>query len=618
MSTKLAVASLLLAIAGCAAPGERATGETLDASVLRGLGERGRGAGSHVLLISVDTLRADRLGCYGSRSARTPTIDALAAHGVRFDQATCGAPITLPSHTTLLTGLDPPSHGVRLNGTFRLEGEHTTLAEVLQSSGYTTAAVVGAFVLDARYGLGQGFDVYDDNVLPQAGGAGGRRFPARTADRVTDAATAWLERHLAGPGSDPFFLWVHYYDPHFPYDPPAPHRESFPEPYDGEIAFTDAQIGRLVDFLVERGVWDKTLVVFAGDHGEGLGEHDEATHIDLIYDSTMRVPLIFSSRRLFGDGGAVRDRIVGLVAVFPTLLDLLGIDHDPQALDGRNVMTAPADPGRAVYIESLAGYLEYGWAALHGLRRVGDKLILGPDPEYFDLVQDPDELNSLYDSAAEAAELQRQLERRLEREPASNARARAQELDEEELDRLAALGYVRGSAPAGGAGADPKAMMHISARIEEAVGLVAEGDPQGALRKIEEVLAEQPDAGRALYMATAIYDQLGRPEEGERTLRRALAVQPKSEGWVHLAWYAFHRRDFAVFETALAEAERLDPMDGGIYISRAHRAALEGRLDKALSLFEKALQVDPVRSGPDARENIRAIKDALRGKRSGH
>jgi arylsulfatase A-like enzyme/Tfp pilus assembly protein PilF len=578
------------------------------------LGRTGNAAGLNVLLISVDTLRADHLGCYGNDAADTPNIDALAESGIRFDQAVSAAPITLVSHTTLMTGLDPPVHGVRLNGTFRLSDDHRTIAEILQSNGYATAAVVGAFVLDARYGLGQGFDHYDDAVLPGLGHSDGRHAgAARPADHVTAGAFQWLDKHLAGPDASPFFLWVHYYDPHYPYEPPPPYRDSFADrPYDGEIAFTDAEIGRLIGALRARNLMDDTLIVFVGDHGEGLGEHDEETHLDLIYDSTMRVPLIFSCARMFGEGGVVRERVAGLVDVFPTLLDLLGIDHDREGLDGVDILSDDVDADRAVYIESLAGYLDYGWAALHGLRRVHDKLILSPNPEYFDLRADPGELDNLYGFERTALDLERRLEARLaEWAPNSQARTAESPVDEEALDRLAALGYVRRSAPAEDSGRDPKEMMHVDARLKVALELGSSGDPASALREVEAVLAEYPDAPRALYMATALYDQLGRLEEGEAALRRALERRPKAEGWVHLAWYAFHQKDFETFEIALEEAERLDPLDGGIYISRGHREASEGRLEEALRLFEKALEVDPVRSGASATENIRAVRAML-------
>lgn len=601
------VVGVVVGLGGCGGPQAPGTRDALDLGELHGLA-----GGSNLLIVSVDTLRAGHLGCYGDDAALTPNIDALASGGVRFEQAISPAPITLPSHATLLTGLDPPSHGVRLNGTFRLSDDHTTMAEILRSRGYGTAAIVGAYVLDARYGLSQGFDHYDDDFLPALGTTDASLYAARPADAVTAAAVAWLGNYLDTSRTRPFFLWAHYYDPHFPYAPPAPYAERFPDrPYDGEVAFVDEQIGRLVESLRERGVLDDTLIVLVGDHGEGLGEHGEATHLDLIYDSTMRVPWIVSGAGM-PRGRVVSDRVVGLVDVLPTVLGLLGVDSDPGALDGRDLTTEPGEAERAIYIESLAGYLDYGWAPLHGLRRMGDKLILSPDPEYFDVRADPGERVNLYGTSDAAHELEQRLANRLaEWAPVSAARDAENEPSEEDLDRLSALGYVRRSPDAASSGADPKAMLQVGNRVQTAISLSADGDLEGALRVIEAVLADHPDAPRALYTATAIYDRLARFDDGERALRRALAVRPNAEGWVHQAWYAFMRRDFDLFEAALEQAERLDPRDGGIYISRGHRAALEGRLEEAVGMFEKAAEVDPVRFGSQARENIRILETSL-------
>ena len=310
---------ILMAFAACTAQQGPARGRSSGDEAGSVLAKPGSAAGRNVVLITVDTLRADHLGCYGDRGARTPNIDALARDGLRFDQAISAVPITLPSHATLMTGLDPPRHGVRQNGTFKLSAEHETLAEVLRANGYATAAVVGAFVLDSRYGLNQGFDWYDDDIVPENVPSDSRRFHARRGDAVTAAATNWLERYRAG-GRRPFLLWVHYYDPHVPYDPPEEYRSAFPDrPYDGEIAFVDAQIGVLITHLRSRGLLDDSVIVLTSDHGEGLEEHGELTHMDLVYDSTMRVPLILSGAEVFEAGVVVRDRLAGLVDVFPTL-----------------------------------------------------------------------------------------------------------------------------------------------------------------------------------------------------------------------------------------------------------------------------------------------------------
>jgi arylsulfatase A-like enzyme len=338
----LAWLGFLAFLAGCSADPPR-------------LAEPGGAAGMNVLVVTVDTLRADRLGCYGHAGARTPTIDGLAGNWLRFERATTVSPITLPSHASIFTGLEVPNHGVRHNGTFRLSPDHTTLAERFSAAGYDTAAFVSAYVLERRFGLSQGFDKYDDRFDAHDPGPGS--YPERPADRVTDRVIERLDSR--GRASDrPFFAWIHYFDPHGPYEPPAPFDESFAEaPYDGEVAFVDRELGRLLRAL---DTHEETLVVFTSDHGEGLGDHGEVTHADLIYDSTMRVPLIISNPRLFPGGEVVHDRLAATIDVVPTVVALVGLPGATGAsspLDGVDLAAAP-DDDRAVYLETLAPLLD--------------------------------------------------------------------------------------------------------------------------------------------------------------------------------------------------------------------------------------------------------------------
>ncbi|MHC4698055.1 MAG: sulfatase, partial [Planctomycetota bacterium] len=248
----------------------------------------GPAAGSNVLLITLDTTRADRLGCYGYDAAGTPTMDALAQSGVRFEQAFCQVPLTLPSHASLLTGLCPPSIGVRINGATRLGSDVPTLADVFRQHGYRTGAFIAAPVLGSAFGLGRGFDLYDEDMR-DAVDADGLNVERR-ADSVCDAALAWLKESPA----EAFFAWVHFFDPHAPYEPPADLAQRFADAYDGEIAFVDSQVRRLVEWLDGAGLSDRTMIVLVGDHGEGLSEHGEGEHGFFVYDATMQVPLILS------------------------------------------------------------------------------------------------------------------------------------------------------------------------------------------------------------------------------------------------------------------------------------------------------------------------------------
>ncbi|MHC4773857.1 MAG: sulfatase, partial [Planctomycetota bacterium] len=365
----------------------------------------GAARGKNLLLITLDTLRADRLGCYGYDLAETPVIDRLADEGVRFAHAVSAVPMTLPAHCTIMTGLYPPTHGVRDNGLFRLAGEHATLAELLQQHDYETAAFLAAFVLDARYGLDQGFNHYDDDLtlrhrLPTPTAP---HNPQRPADAVVDAALAWLNAHDAGEADRPYFLWVHLFDPHLPYTPPEPFRSRYADrPYDGEVAFVDEQVGRLIATVEALGLADRTVTVLVGDHGEGLGDHGEDTHRHLVYESTMRVPLIIHAPGIVSPGLVIDEAAVGIVDLMPTILDLLGLDA-VESCDGRSALAGGLDPERVLYIETLSPQLNDGWAPLYGLRRVADKYIDAPGPEYYDLTADPAELNNLWPEGPEAA-----------------------------------------------------------------------------------------------------------------------------------------------------------------------------------------------------------------------
>ncbi len=607
----------LVATSGCGGSERGQRGE--DAERIGENGAPGRASGYNLLLVTVDTLRADRLGCYGQAVPdleMTPNIDRLARSGVLFEQATAPAPITLPSHASIFTGLDVPNHGVRHNTGFRLGSEHPTLAEVLRERGYATAAVVGAYVLDERYGLARGFDVYDDEMTGATPDPLGVGFIERPADAVVDAASRWLD--LRQPNdARPFFLWVHLFDPHSPYSPPVPYRERFAPAgpwgaYDGEVAFADAELGRLLDGLRERDLLDSTLVVLTSDHGEALGEHGELTHGALIYESTMQVPLILSNPVLFPEPLRADDRVVGLIDLFPTLLDLLGVDRSGYEVDGINALVTP-DPDRAVYIESMLPLLDFGWASLHGLRLDGRKYVLAPTPEYYDLLDDPGEQRNLHPGNGEIRALARRLDERLARWPDPMDVLRAETpLAGEEIERLAALGYVRVRAGEPELGLrDPKTMMGVANRIQQAGLLSARGDHEAALAAIESAIAEDPTSGKAWYMATRIHDRMGRYEQAEECLRYALALSPRADGYVTLARYALNRRDSAAFEQALAEAERLDPDEAGIHIGRGHGFAVQGRLDDALAEFEKAIEMDPVRHGAHAREQIERLRELM-------
>jgi arylsulfatase A-like enzyme len=584
---------------------------------LAAYGAFGRAAGFDLLLVTLDTVRADHIGCYGDADADTPVIDALASRGLRFDQALATAPITLPAHCSIMTGLYTPGHGVRDNGYYTLGNEAETLAEILRGEDYATAAFVAAYVLDRRYGLDQGFDRYDDAVQPSRAGEARSGFNQRPADAVTTAALEWLEAHLDADSPRPYFLWVHYFDAHWPYQPPPPHDTRFAgRPYAGEIAFMDSQIGRLVDLLKRWGRLDRTLVVVMSDHGEGLDEHGETTHTLFVYDSTMRVPWILSSPALFEEELVVTDRVVSIVDFMPTVLDLLGVRRTG-ASDGINPMVAAPGTDRAVYVETIATLTRHGYAPLHGLRRLDDKYIEAPRPEYYDVAADPGETENLAEQRQElAASLRRQLTVMMapwERPDAAVNRALS--LDPEQAERLAALGYVGARVAGGGASlGDPKDLVPHFKRVQEAKDLSDAGDHEEAVRMIEEIIEQNPDEPWGWKNAAMLYRRLGRSDRSEQALRRVLEIQPCAETHVHLAQLLVRRRAYEECAKHLDLAEALDPLDGDIYITRGDLLAVQKQYELAIEQFERAAEVDPIRHGATARRGI-AQAETLLGRR---
>ncbi|MFH0946878.1 MAG: sulfatase, partial [Planctomycetota bacterium] len=420
-----------------------------------------------LLLVTLDTTRADRIGCYGNQEIETPTLDGIADDGALFSAATAVAPTTLPAHASILTGLYPAHHGVRANGLFRLEDSHETLAERLRSEGFRTGAVVSAFVLASQFGLSQGFEQYEDD-LSDADDPAERHYRARGADRTTDRAINWV-RAVA---QERFFLWVHYFDPHHDYSPPSPFAEKYAgNLYDGEIAYVDSELKRLLASLDDLGLSERCLVVVVGDHGEGLGQHHEYTHAYLTYDSTLRVPLLMRCGSRLG-GGVHCSRPVSQVDVMPTVLSLLGV-RAGQPGDGTS-LTEVQPEARPVFFESLAGALDYGWEPLIGARSGGTKCIRSSSPELYDLLHDPWEENNLHSSEpAKAAEMEALLAGlfgpELELATRVTPTVHPSPGDLEDLQALGYLGGGAGNAAASPSAAPPQEMIQLLNRGELAL-----------------------------------------------------------------------------------------------------------------------------------------------------
>jgi arylsulfatase A-like enzyme/Flp pilus assembly protein TadD len=464
----------------------------------------------NVLLISIDTLRPDHLGCYGARGNPTPNFDRLAARGVRFESAYSAVPITTPSHATLFTGTFPPFHGVRSNGSFALSENRTTIAEILGKAGYATGGFVGAFPLDRQFGFAQGFDTYDDQI--KLGATSISHFDAeRRASTVVDRALDWYGKR---DPKRPFFLFVHCYDPHAPYSPPDEWKAKYPEdPYTGEIAYVDEQVGRLLTRLDHDRVLDDTLVVLVSDHGESLGEHGEATHMVFVYDATLRVALVVAGPGV--PDGKVTTEPGRLVDVLPTIAALTGL---PAPTDVQGVDLAPAwtskgklDAERYFYAESMLPQVQFDWAPLQSIRMGKWKYILAPEREFYDLEADRQEARNLYragtdgrprfdDDAQDSAwrkahHLLEEAALKIASPEAGNA---VRDLDPEGAKKLQSLGYLgtsnltRRTASETMTLPDPKTRIGLFNEIERAGQLGDTGRTTEAIAVYEKLIAEYP------------------------------------------------------------------------------------------------------------------------------
>ncbi len=542
----------------------------------------GRAAPPDVLLVTFDTTRYDRFGCTGDPEARTPTVDALAARGLLLDRAYASVGLTLPSHTTIMTGLEPFAHGVHDNGRFRVPDALETLAERLHAVGYDTAAVVSAMVLDARYRLDQGFDLYDDETRAPRGGLD-FAVPTRPGAEVTDRAIGWLRGR---PRDRPFFLWTHYYDAHLPRDP-KPAFDAMPDRYAAEIAYDDEQLGRLLAAIAQRGGQRGLLVVFTADHGEGLGEHGERTHGILAYDSTLHVPLVLAGPGV--PSGVRSDVLARHIDLVPTVLALVGVPV-PRELPGRCLVAATragGDDGAVGYFESRGPLMELGWAAIEGVRTARWKYTVTPEPhELYDVLADAGETrNRVADESAVVVELEARRARLLgQAVPVAPAPVEPVPLDEQE--RLAALGYVEvPSAPAPGTAPDPRRLAGIRDMIDEARGLASAGGHARAIEMLETL--RQSAAVRAFVLRTLapIYAEQGRIDDAVAAYRDYIALTGASEAWLGLA--RVQLRAGRTHDT-LAALEHVDPRALTTQTLRAHALARQGRHAEARAALDAA------------------------------
>ncbi len=557
----------------------------------------------NLVLVTLDTTRADRIGPMGDAEARTPVLDALAARGVVFERAYASVALTLPSHTSMLTGLGPNRHGVHDNGHFVVPAALETAAERLAASGYTTAAFVAAFVLDSQFGLDQGFALYDDEI-ETARDPLSFRVPSRKAEQVTDRAIAWLSEQ----DDAPFLLWVHYYDVHLPRRPPAPFDE-IRDPYAGALAYVDTQIGRLRAALEGSAAGRESLILVLADHGESLGEHGEPTHGILAYDSTLHVPLI-----AVGPGfpaGARSPAFVATSDVAPTLLEAAGVAPLP-GIDGQplqNSLAPNADADRVMWFEAYGPHFELGWAAITGVRNARWKLTSEPQPaELYDVEADPFELESQQEPEPELVQLLQEAHARLKPQEAPKAGA----LDSEVAAQLAALGYAvapqqfePGHAP------DPREFVEARGLVEMARERASRGRVADAIQVLE-ILAERPVVRvQALQSLAVVYASAGRSADAARCAEQIFRLTKTS--WARLDLAEAQIREGRPEEAmALLDA-------GGQGGSPGRRAGLL-RADASLALErpeDALLHVTPLLAANPADDEALALQGRARALRDG-
>src|SRR6266481_376803 len=517
----------------------------------------------NVVLITIDTLRADHLGCYGYQKIKTPNIDSLAAEGARFARAFTVVPVTLPSHTAMLTGTYPMLSGMHDFSANKLSPQQVTLATVLKRAGYVTGAVVGSAVLDSRFGLNHGFDFYFDHFDFSRLEEANLDEMERPGNVVADQVLEWLGRN----SQKKFFLWMHLYDPHYPYRPPEPYSHEYAaQPYDGEIAFADEQVGRLLRFLKDRGLYQNTVIVVSGDHGESLGEHGEKTHGFFIYNVTMHVPLII---HLPGKSTTQTvDDPVSLVDLMPTVLAATGLDI-PSQMQGRSLVPAlrgeKIDQDRTLYGETFLPRLHFNWSELRGAENAKYHFIDAPRPELYDLAKDPGELRNLFpEKKAVAEEMRAKLAGLIREYSAGKELAEKTGLDPALMERLKALGYAGfsgGSDPTISSRdlPDPKDRIATYELISDAIADSQHGRYQESIDKLKSVIKTEPNSVPAHYLQGLDFYHLKMFEESVNELQKTVQLSPD---------YAL-----AFFNLGMAQARA-------------------GRMDAAIATLQRTLQLD--------------------------
>lgn len=546
----------------------------------------------NVLLITLDTTRADRLGAYGYARARTPNLDALAREGVRFGDATAQAPITGPAHAAMLTGRYPARHGVRDNATTPLPDEARTLAEVLSEKGFATGGFVGAFILDRPYGFAQGFQAFNGGFSRVDSGT--EANAERRGSLVVDDAVKWVNGLDA---SKPFFGWVHLYDPHVPYE----------GGYDNEISMVDREIGRLLDGLRSRGLFDSTLIAAIADHGESLGEHGEDEHGVFLYDAVLRVPFIMRGPGV-KRGHVVAEQVRG-IDLFPTILEAAGVER-PGGIDGESIWALAGGGSRSSvppsYAESYYPRFHYGWSELRSIRADGWKAVDAPKPEIYDLREDPSERRNLYASQQALADRMIADAARIDREMGGGAAVVVRQPDRETMERLRSLGYVGvAAAPSarGARGPDPKDRIderrRYSQAVSSAIDALRNGRPADAVATLQRLVKENERAYDLHQLLGEAYETQGRLDRALGEYEFAALLNPEAAGpRLSAAEVQLARKSPAAARKLLDEAARIDPSSFDVALVSGRVLEAEGRTNDAIAAYERAIAINGANPRP--------------------
>ncbi|HEV2117498.1 MAG TPA: sulfatase-like hydrolase/transferase [Terriglobales bacterium] len=554
----------------------------------------------NLLLVTIDTLRPDHLGCYGDRQVHTPNIDSLADAGTRFEHAYTPVPITLPSHTVIMTGTYPMYSGMHDFSGNRLNPQQPTLASILKAQGYATGAVLGSAVLDHRFGLNQGFDFYYDhfdfNRLEDAN----LDLMKRPGNQVVDQALQWL----AANERKPFFLWVHLYDPHTPYEPPPPFdREYRGRPYDGEIAFADVQVGRLLRFLKEKQLYGRTLIVLTGDHGESLGEHGEKNHGFFIYDATLHIPFIVKLPAGERHEATVADPF-STVDLLPTVLSVLKVPT-PSDTQGGSVLPEilgkqrPTALPAQLYSESFLPLLHFDWSDLRGIQVGKYHFIDVPKPELYDLSADPGELHNIYEQKpAIAQELKAQLNALEQKYTAGTRQAQSMPLDPVLSERLKSLGYAAfsGGHPAKSGDnrqlPDPKDRIAMFELVSEAVDASQHGRYDESTAKLTQALKTEETCVPVHYLLGLDYYRMQNYADSIREFRRVLQLSPDYTLVYYYLGLAYARS--GDYPNSIDYLQRALQADGTNFSAAYNLGAIylkTSNVEQAATAFRQAIQI---------------------------